>query len=270
MIDLKRNNKKELVTATGKRKRKSSIYSSHQDNDFKISRGKFSDFLTCPKCFYMDRVIGLDVPGTPGWSLNETTDLLLKKEFDKCRESQEPHRLFLENKLDHFVPFKHPDMDKWRDSLHHGLKSRFKDTNIILTGGVDDIWLNTSNSKLVVVDYKSQAKKYEPRVQSYLSDAYHHGYKVQMDFYAYLLQEMGFEVDKKSYFLVCNADRLADGFFAKMSFSETLIPYEWDSHWIPNKVNEMIEVLNSTDVPDAHESCKNCAYAYQRSLLEKN
>ena len=28
--------------------------------------------------------MGLDAPGTPGWTLNETTDLLLKKEFDEC------------------------------------------------------------------------------------------------------------------------------------------------------------------------------------------
>lgn len=33
----------------------------------------------------------------------------------------------------------HP-MDKWRDLLRHGLMTRFVDTNIILTGGVDDIW----------------------------------------------------------------------------------------------------------------------------------
>ena len=139
MIDLKRNSKKELVPATGRRTRASSIYQPHQTEDFKISRGKFSDFLTCPRCFYMDRVIGLDSPGTPGWTLNETTDLLLKKEFDICRETQTPHRLFQENKLEHLVPFQHQDMDKWRDSLHHGLMKRFGSTSIILTGGVDDI-----------------------------------------------------------------------------------------------------------------------------------
>ena len=94
MIDLKRNSKKELVPATGMRSRASSIYKPNQDTDFKISRGKFSDFLTCKRCFYLDRVRGLEPPGTPGWSLNETTDLLLKKEFDACRENQTPHRLF--------------------------------------------------------------------------------------------------------------------------------------------------------------------------------
>ena len=59
MIDLKRNSKKELVPATGKRVRASSIYKPRQTQDFKISRGKFSDFLTCPRCFYMERVMAI-------------------------------------------------------------------------------------------------------------------------------------------------------------------------------------------------------------------
>ena len=268
MIDLKRNSKKELVPATGRRTRASSIYQPHQTEDFKISRGKFSDFLTCPRCFYMDRVIGLDSPGTPGWTLNETTDLLLKKDFDICRETQTPHRLFQDNKLEHLVPFQHQDMDKWRDSLHHGLMKRFGSTSIILTGGVDDIWQNTLNGKLVVVDYKSQANTKSLDPESYLSDAYKTGYKIQMDFYAYLLQQMGFEVEDTAYFLVCNADRNADGFYGTMAFSETFIPYHWKSDWIHDKVEEMIDLLNSNTVPQAHPSCKNCAYAMQRAEYE--
>ena len=265
MIDLKRNSKKELVPATGVRVRKSSIYQPNQSDDFKISRGKFSNFLTCKKCFYMDRVIGLDAPGTPGWTLNETTDLLLKKEFDECRNAQIPHRLFIENGLEHFVPFEHPDMDKWRDSLRHGLMSRFAGTNIILTGGVDDIWQDTRTSDLIVVDYKSQANFKPLDPVSYLSDVYHDGYKIQMDFYAFLLKEMGFSVDPIAYFLVCNADRAADGFYGKMDFSETLIPYEWDTNWIPEQIEAMIGTMNSPSIPSSNPSCKNCAYANQRA-----
>ena len=265
MIDLKRNSKKELVPATGVRVRKSSIYQPNQSDDFKISRGKFSNFLTCKKCFYMDRVIGLDAPGTPGWTLNETTDLLLKKEFDECRNAQIPHRLFIENGLEHFVPFEHPDMDKWRDSLRHGLMSRFAGTNIILTGGVDDIWQDTRTSDLIVVDYKSQANFKPLDPVSYLSDVYHDGYKIQMDFYAFLLKEMGFSVGPIAYFLVCNADRAADGFYGKMDFSETLIPYEWDTSWIPKQVEAMVQTMNSASIPDSNPSCKNCAYANQRA-----
>ena len=64
MIDLKRNSKKEPVKATGLRTRASSSYTPNQKQDFKISRGRFSNFLTCKRCFYLDRVKGLDPPGT--------------------------------------------------------------------------------------------------------------------------------------------------------------------------------------------------------------
>ena len=62
----------------------------------------------------MDRVIGLDAPGTPGWTLNETTDLLLKKNLmsaENCRG----RIVCLRQMATHLVPFDHPDMDKWRD-----------------------------------------------------------------------------------------------------------------------------------------------------------
>ena len=75
MIDLKRNRKKEPIKAQGVRNRESSFYIPNQKKDFKISRGRFSNFLNCERCFYLDRVKGLDAPGTPGWTLNETTDL---------------------------------------------------------------------------------------------------------------------------------------------------------------------------------------------------
>ncbi len=266
MIDLKRNFNKELVLATGKRIRETSIY--NPEFSFKISRSKFSNFLTCPRCFYLDRVKGLDEPGMPGWTLNETTDLLLKKEFDVCREKQVPHRLFCANGLDHLVPFQHPEMNHWRDSLHHGLKTRFEDTNITLSGGIDDIWQDTRDKRLIVVDYKSQANTKSLDPESYLSDPYHEGYKIQMDFYAFLLQQMKFEVSKIAYFLVCNADRTAEGFFGQMNFSETLISYEWNADWIPGKISEMINVMNNNKVPDANTSCKNCAYARQRAVFE--
>ena len=89
-----------------------------------------------------------------------------------------------------------------------------------------------------------------------------------MDFYAYLLSEMGLSVRPTAYFLVCNADRAADGFYGKLDFSETLIPYEWDIGWISDKVQEMIDLMNSTHIPPSNPSCKNCAYAKQRSQFQ--
>ena len=263
MIDIKRNSKKELIKANGLRTKASSCYSPNQKADFKISRGKFYNFLLCQRCFYLDRVKGLDPPGTPGWSLNETTDLLLKKEFDFCRERQIPHRLFYANELNHLVPFDHPQIDSWRDSLHKGLILRYKDSNIILTGGIDDIWQDTISNKLIIVDYKSQAKIGRVDKQEYLADPYHQAYMIQMDFYAYLLFGMGFNLSDTAYFLVCNAKRDSDEFNKKMNFDEYIIPYKWNIDWIEKKIDEMILLMNDIKIPEPNISCKNCAYAEQ-------
>ena len=79
---------------------------------------------------------------------------------------------------------------------------------------------------------------------------------------------MGFVVSSISYFLVCNANRNANQFAGKLDFEEVLIPYNWNSMWIPGKIKQMIEDLNSAEVPEAHFSCKNCAYARQRSNFD--
>ena len=268
MISIKHNSKGEAVEATGLRTRKSSIYTPNQEGTFRISRSKFSDFLACRRCFYLDRVKGVMSPSTPGWSLNETTDILLKKEFDVCRQEQIPHRLFIISGLNNVVPFKHEKMDDWRDSLHHGLEYQVRDSNIILHGGVDDIWFDLDSEELIVVDYKSQASRYPVETQSYLSGVYHQGYKIQMDVYAYLLTEMGFPVSDTAYFYVCNGDRDAFEFNGHISFSETLVPYKWDISWIDQQLTLMSGVLNDTTLPEFNSSCENCAYSHQRALIE--
>jgi hypothetical protein len=237
---------------------------------FKISRSKFSDFLTCQRCFYLDRVRGLISPSTPGWTLNETTDLLLKKEFNVCRDNQIPHRLFSKFGLNHVVPYAHPDLELWRDSLRHGLEHQIEGTNIILHGGIDDVWLDTKSEEIIVIDYKSQANNRPVTPGSYLSGTYHQSYKIQMDVYAYLFQGLGFKVSPTSYFLVVNANRNADGFHAKMEFQETLVPYEWSSDWVEPEVRKMLSVLNSENIPPVTPACENCAYASQRNSAENN
>ena len=267
MIDLKRNSKKELIKASGLRSRATSIYKQNQKEDFKISRGRFSNFLSCQRCFYLDRVKGLESPGTPGWTLNETTDILLKKEFDYCREKQIPHRVLKNNNLSHIVPFDHPEIDNWRNSLNRGLMLRYKETGIILTGGVDDIWQDTLTKQLIIVDYKSQAKNGRFDKIEYLEDPYHDSYKIQMDFYVYLLAGLGFDVHPKSYFLVCNARRDKNEFGGKIHFDEYLVPYRWKNDWIESRLDEMVSVMNNYEIPKQNESCKNCAYADQYSKI---
>lgn len=266
MITLKRNGKGNLVEAKGLRSRKSSIYTPGQTDKFKISRTKFNDFLTCQKCFYLDRVGGLISPQPPPWRLNETTDLLLKREFDVCREKQIPHKSFEKFGLENTVPYQHESIELWRDSMHHGLSHQVENSNIILHGGIDDIWFNLKQQKLLVVDYKSQANNNPVVTENYLANPYHGSYKIQLEFYAYLLTKMGFDVLPTGYFYVCNADRRASSFNGLLSFEETIVPYDLDITWIEPKVFEMISTLNSDEIPKPNPSCENCAYAHQRSL----
>ena len=84
-----------------------------------------------------------------------------------------------------------------------------------------------------------------------------------MDFYAYLLLGMGFKLDATSYFLVCNAKRDDEVFDKTLNFDEYLVPYFWNIKWIEKKLEEMINVMNSAEIPKSNLSCKNCAYSEQ-------
>ena len=181
--------------------RSRNIYKPNQEKPFKLSRSKIELYMSCPRCFYIDRRLGVGHPPGFPFNINSAVDELLKKEFDYCRDKQIPHRLFSKFGLNNVIPYKHKDIDKWRNSLNAGLQVKYKNSNIILTGGLDDVWIDLNTQELIVVDYKSQAKKGNVEQKEYLEDPYHNGYKIQMDFYAYLLIQMGFRVKNISYFL---------------------------------------------------------------------
>ena len=259
MVNIKKNNDGKFLEASGKRKLAKFIYTPGQNQPFAISRTKFSNFLDCKRCFYLDRVKGLIEPGGPGWALNTTVDELLKKEFDFYREKKEPHPIFKKYKLN-FIPYQHQDLERWREARSAGISYHNKDTNLIIKGGIDDVWFNLDTKELVVADYKAQSKKEKVEKQSYLEDKYHQDYKKQMEIYVHILQNMGFDVSTTTYFMVCNGIKTGSRFDAKMDFDITLIDYEVDIDWIPSKITEMKNTLDSAEVPEANPYCENCAY----------
>ena len=115
--------------------------------------------------------------------------------------------------------------------------------------------------------YKSQAKNGRLDKKDYLDDPFHDAYKIQMDFYSYLLSGMGFSVHPTSYFLVCNAKRDEDEFNKTMHFDEYLVPYKWRIDWIETQLDKMVKVMNQSNIPESNKSCKNCAYADQYSKI---
>ena len=89
-----------------------------------------------------------------------------------------------------------------------------------------------------------------------------------MDFYAYLLKGLGYKVSSDSYLYICNAKEIGE-FNGKMLFDEILIHYKVNTDYHEDKIQKMIDIMNSEKVPDSNESCENCAYARQRSAIDK-
>ena len=256
------------LLAKGFRSRKNSFYQKDSNKPFTISRSKFSNFIDCPRCFYLDRVKGLKEPSMPGWALNSAVDDLLKKEFDKHRKQKTPHPIMEQYDLN-FIPYDHPEIDKWRQSLSSGISYLDKETNLIIKGGIDDVWYDLNKEELVVVDYKAQSNKTPVETEAYLEGKYHQGYKRQMDIYVHILRNMDFKVSDTTYFMVCNGEKTNDFFENRIDFKTVLVPYVSDPSWIPGKIKEMKQVLESEAIPDYNENCEACVYLYCGSKIQK-
>ena len=59
------------------------------DKAYPLSRSKVDNFLKCPRCFYIDRRLGISPPSMPPFVLNNAVDKLLKKEFDNYRANRQ-------------------------------------------------------------------------------------------------------------------------------------------------------------------------------------
>ena len=97
-------------------KRKKNLYNPEASEPFKISRSKIDLFLNCPRCFYLDRRLGISQPPGYPFSLNSAVDRLLKKEFDLHRAAATAHPLMKKYGLG-LLPFPHEKIDEWRDAL---------------------------------------------------------------------------------------------------------------------------------------------------------
>jgi hypothetical protein len=254
------------VIEKGFRTRKNSFYQKDSEKPFTISRSKFSNFIDCSRCFYLDRVKGLKEPSMPGWALNSAVDDLLKKEFDKHRKEKTPHPIMKEYNLN-FIPYDHPEIDKWRQSLSSGISYLDKETNLIIKGGIDDVWYDLDKKELVVVDYKAQSNNTPVETEAYLEGKYHQGYKRQMDIYVHILRNMDFKVSDTTYFMVCNGEKTNDFFENRIDFKTVLVPYKSDPSWIPDKIKEMKITLDREEIPEYNIDCESCIYLASSSTL---
>lgn len=222
--------------------------------NWKLSRSKIDLFLECARCFYVDNKLGVARPPGFPFSLNSAVDKLLKKEFDIHRVGQTTHPLMKEYGID-AVPFAHPKMEKWRDSMKHGIDFLHTPTNLFVKGGVDDVWVAPS-SELMIVDYKATSKDGEVNLDAKWQD----GYKKQMEVYQWLFRKNGFKVSSVGYFVYVNGKTDRKAFDGKLEFDVKIIPYKGDDSWVEKTLGEIKACLLSEVLPEASKLCDYCNY----------
>ena len=237
--------------ALGKRSR--NIYDPAATKPFKISRSKIDLFLGCPRCFYLDRRLGVGRVSGPPFLLNSATDTLLKREYDAYRDSGSPHPLMVEHGIN-AVPFQHPELDSWRKNFV-GVQVHHAATNLTITGAVDDIWV-TPAGKLLVVDYKSTCTTAPITLEGKWKEAY----KRQMEVYQWLLRQNGFDVSDTGYFVYVNADKQPDAFNEQLVFQTFLLQHTGDDSWVEKAIVAAHSCMAADRAPAADDECEWCAY----------
>ncbi len=244
-----------------KGKKKAGPFDPRAKGSFKLSRTKLEDFLRCPRCFYLDRRLGISQPGMPAFTLNSAVDHLLKAEFDYYRLQQKPHPVMTKFGIE-AVPLAHPLIDEWRQNFK-GVQFFHKKTNLIVFGAVDDIWVD-KNGVFFVVDYKSTSTTSKITLES----EYRQAFKRQMEIYQWLLRQNNFPVSNTGYFLFCNADRSRDNFDARLEFQLQIISYEGKDSWVEDALVAAKDCLLSDTLPEAGTECAYCKYRQAAQEVE--
>ena len=243
------------------------VYKPENPEPYEVSRSRIEAFINCPACFWLERVKGVKFPGMPPFLLNSATDTLLKKDFNKFRELQKPHPFMELNGLGHLVPFQYEDFETWTKSLQLGLKTYHEKSNLIIGGGLDDVWHDPKTNELFIVDYKSTAGKRTEDLSKLepinLRGRYKEGYKRQMEMYQWILRaimkekDKDYEVSNTGYFVYVNGDQhFENGMLdedpkkATMKFNVQLLEYNGDDSWVENTIKEISKCLKSSECPE--------------------
>jgi CRISPR/Cas system-associated exonuclease Cas4 (RecB family) len=157
-------------------------------------------------------------------------------------------------------------MDEWRDSLRRGITYLHKETNLLVTRGVDDVWV-TPAGELLIVDYKATSKEDEVNLDAEWQD----GYKRQMEIYQWLFRKNGFKVSDTGYFVYANGKADEPAFNEVVKFRVNTFPYKGDASWVEKTLQDIKDCLEG-DIPEVGsgplgQGCEFCAYARSRTEL---
>ncbi len=239
------------------------LYTPNSEKPFQLSRSRLDNFLSCPRCFYLDCREGLRQPPSFPFTLNNAVDRLLKTEFDTYRKKQYQHPIMKKCGIDG-VPYTHEQLSDWRlTTTGKGMRYLYPGTNLDIMGSPDDIWLvelgPVQQKKLCVVDYKATSSMSPVHA---IEDDWWARYKRQLDIYVWLLkkQDVEFEVSQVGYFLLVNGDSQRKDFNWTLHFEPHIVKYVADDSWVDGAIQNAHTCLLETYLPMPSKDCAYCAY----------
>ena len=233
-------------------KSRKKLFDPASKEPFLLSRSKLEIFIKCPKCFYLDRRMGVKPPGMPSMTLNRAVDTLMKAEFDGYRQRRAPHPAFLKRGIE-AIPLDHPDISIWQSNFK-GIKFLHQPTNFLVSGAPDEILV--VNGEWSVIDFKGTSSKEEIVA---LDTEYRLANARQVEVYTWLLRMNGHPVGRKAYLLFANARTDRQSFDGRLEFDLQLVEHLTNVDWIEPTLMQIKECLLG-EVPKPSPDCENCRY----------
>ena len=265
-------------------------YQNWQDrnSDFTsdLSRSKLDLFLKSPRDFWMKYHEGFkEQIDSPKWTINDRIGTLAEAHFDEIRASGNTAKspLLDGTFFDSAKPFIHPSnpdfieilcgrrTNSWSHVRTLGvLYKRSSDPHAMINvyGEPDDILEmedDDGNPVLVIVDFKA-GSKHPPNLNysKWFTDKFHVGYRVQLEFYAWLLEQiiardnLPHKVHPVGANIHLNIGQSQDTLFPSSSTPELtieheLIPVELDWSWVGPTLDLAIECILDTSPPPVQE-----------------
>jgi len=200
----------------------------------------------CPRCFWLAEHDVWKRPAGIFPSLPSGMDGILKIHFDKFMEKGKlPPELCNNSECNNLKLFDNKGLLKeWRNS-RKGLWIEDKAGNI-LHGGIDNLMINKTNNKIIVLDYKTRGFP--------LKEDTHEHYQDQLNIYAYLLEKLGYKVENFAYLLFYHPKEVSET--GEVIFNTDLKKMKINSEEAEKLFKKAIKMLNDKCPKETCEWCE--------------
>lgn len=214
----------------------------------RLSPSALSTFRDCPRCFWLEKNKKVRRPRGIYPSLPSGMDKIIKEFYDAHRVNGTVPEL-IEKNLPGVELY--PDMaklKKWRHWRSTDLRVKISDI-YTLSGAVDDVLLD--GDIVIPYDYKTRGYPYKDP-----ADALKY-YQLQMDCYALMLLDHGFDVWHSGYLGYYIPTAVEDNGLVEFDTALITVPVEPDR--AIEVCNQAIECIEGPE-PEPNGGCEYCSY----------